>query len=101
LDLESALSEVLADDFQLAAEGLGGPVDQAAGEAPVRPDLADTRVDEPGPQQLAPGAVTILRARRDNMDGQKQADGVGDYEPLLSFSVQGEAMVIAGQGRSL
>lgn len=63
---------VLADDLHLAAEGLRGPVDQAAGEALVRPDLPDVRVVEAGPQQRAPGPIAVLNIRRDDMNGQEQ-----------------------------
>lgn len=41
LDLEAAPVGGLADDLRLAAEDLGGPLDHAAGEAPVGPDLPD------------------------------------------------------------
>lgn len=57
LDLEAALVGVLADDVQLAARDLGGRVDQAVGEALVRPELLDPRVAEPGLQQRVTGAV--------------------------------------------
>jgi hypothetical protein len=49
LDLEAALVGCLADDLQLAAEDRGGPLDRAAGEAPVGPDLPDPGVVESGP----------------------------------------------------
>lgn len=85
LDLEAALAGLLADDVQLAAENLGGPVDQAAGEALVRPDLANLRMVESGPQQRPARAIPILDAGRDDMDSDEQTEGVGDQEPLAAL----------------
>lgn len=56
---------------RFAAEDLSGPLDQAAGEAPVGPDLPDPRVVESGPQQRPFRAVAVLSARRDDVDGQE------------------------------
>ncbi|MFJ9197019.1 hypothetical protein [Streptomyces flaveolus] len=50
MDLQAALARVSTDDVQLAAKDLGGPIDQAAGEALIRPELLDLQVVEPGPQ---------------------------------------------------
>lgn len=63
LDLESALIGVLADDLRLTAEGLLGSVDQAAGEALVRPDFPDVRVVEAGPRQPVPGPIAAAAVR--------------------------------------
>jgi hypothetical protein len=64
LDLEAALARGLTDDVQFATEDLGSPVDQAAGEALIRPELLDLRVVEPGPQERSACAVAVLDARR-------------------------------------
>ncbi|WYB38315.1 hypothetical protein WJ438_28570 [Streptomyces sp. GD-15H] len=87
LDPKAVLARILADDVQLAAENLGGPVDQAAGEVLVRPDLPDPRVVESGPQQRPLRVIPILDAGRDDMDRDGQAEGVGDQEPLAALDV--------------
>lgn len=100
LDLEALLARVLADDRQLAAEDLCRLVDQASGEALVRPDLLHTRMVEAGPQQRTLRTVTVLNARGDDVDGQEQAEGVGDDEPLaaLDFLTRVEAPGRGGNG---
>lgn len=40
-----------------------------------------------GPQQRTPCAVTVLDAHGDDVDGQKQAEGVGDDEPLAALDL--------------
>lgn len=87
LDLEAALARILADDVQLTAEHLSGPVDQAAGEALVRPDLPNLRMVESSPQQRPLRAITILDAGRDDMDRDEQAECVGDQEPLAALDL--------------
>jgi hypothetical protein len=87
LNLEAALVGILADNLQLAAEDLGGPVDQTAGKALVCPDLPDPGVVEPGPQQRPLRAVAVLDACRDDVDSQEQTEGVGDGEPLAALDL--------------
>jgi hypothetical protein len=79
------LAGLFADDVQVAAEGVGGPLDQAAGEALVRPDLGHGGVVEACPQQRPFRAVAVLDAGRNDMDGQEQAEGVGDDESLAAL----------------
>nr|WP_159425505.1 hypothetical protein [Streptomyces sp. fd1-xmd] len=73
LDLAAALARVCTDNVQLAAEDLVGPIDQAAGEALIRPELLDLRAVEPGPQERSTGAVAVLDARGDDVDRNKRA----------------------------
>ncbi len=87
LDLEAALVRVFTGDVQLAAEVLGGPIDQAVGEVLIRPELLDLRVVEPGLQERSTGAVAVLDARGDDMDRNEQAEGVGDQEPLATLDL--------------
>jgi hypothetical protein len=83
---------------ELGAEHLGGPVDQAASEAYVRPDLPYLRMVESSPQKRPLRALTILDAGRDDMDRDEQAEGVGDQEPLaaLTFLPASKPLVAAG-----
>ncbi|GAA3908148.1 hypothetical protein GCM10022207_92140 [Streptomyces lannensis] len=87
LDLEATLARILADDVQLAAEHLGVPVNQAAGEALVRPDLPNLRMVESSPQKRPLHAIPILDTGRDDMDRDEQAEGVGDQRALAALDL--------------
>ncbi|GJF24747.1 hypothetical protein SHO565_53110 [Streptomyces sp. HO565] len=87
MDPQAAPARVSADDVQLAAKDLGGPIDQAAGEALIRPELLDLHVVEPGPQERSTGAVTVLDARGNDVDRNAQAEDVGDQEPLTALDL--------------
>lgn len=98
LDPEASLAGFLSDDLELSPQGLSGPVHDAAGEALARPDLTDSGVVEPGPQQRTPGAVAVLDIRCDDVNGQERAEGVGDDEPLAALDLlpASKHLVVAG-----
>lgn len=70
-------------------------VDQAA---LVGPDLPDPGVAEPRPQQRPLRAVAVLDARRDDVNGQEHAQGVGDDEPLAALDLLARVEAPGGGG---
>lgn len=56
---------------------------------------------ESGPQQRPFRAVAVLNARRDDVDGQEQAEGVGDDEPLAALHLLARIETPGGSGNGI
>lgn len=80
-DDEAALIGGYAHDGQRGAQDRVGPVEQAAGERAVGEHEPHPGA-QVGLQQGGLGAVAVLHRGGDDHDGEQQAEGVGDDEPL-------------------
>jgi hypothetical protein len=83
---EAALVGGLTHNLDRGPERVAGPVDEPAGEALVSEDMPD-RAGQVGTEQSCLAAVTVLPRGRQDRDGDQQAGGVGDDEPLASVDL--------------
>ncbi|TDC35131.1 hypothetical protein E1211_16355 [Micromonospora sp. 15K316] len=74
MDGEATLVGGFADDLQLGAPGVAGPVDESSGEALVGEDVPD-RGEHVGAEQGGLGTVAVLAARGEHRHGDQQAKG--------------------------
>lgn len=97
---EASLVSGFADDLQGGAQQVPGPVHQAAGEAGVGDDVPD-RGGRVGSEQGSFGAVAVLSGGGQDPDGDQQAEGVGDDEPLAAVDLLAGVVAAGGAGHGV